>query len=140
MKDKYENKIYGYVIMPNHIHVLFYVSEKSPALPKLIQNAKRFLAYKIVEYLEGDNRQDVLRVFSENARVNKGSWHKVFTDRYDSKFVENLDFFNEKLNYIHENPCRDKWKLVKRPEDFKHSSASNYLLGEGYYDVDIMTS
>ena len=30
MKDKYDNKIYGYVIMPNHVHLLLYISGKSP--------------------------------------------------------------------------------------------------------------
>jgi REP element-mobilizing transposase RayT len=29
-KDNYGNKIHGYVIMPNHIHVLMYISNSSP--------------------------------------------------------------------------------------------------------------
>src|SRR6056297_1803755 len=52
MKDHYGNRIYGYVIMPNHIHVLLKVTHHSPPVSKLIQNAKRFLAYQIVDYLQ----------------------------------------------------------------------------------------
>ena len=48
MKEKYENKIYAYVIMPNHIHLIAFISEKSPKLSALIQNAKRFMAYGIM--------------------------------------------------------------------------------------------
>jgi len=46
-KNKYDNRIHGYVIMPNHIHVLMYISNKSPRISGLIQNAKRFMVYAI---------------------------------------------------------------------------------------------
>ena len=35
--------LYAYEIMPNHIHLLAKIMEKSPLPPVLIQNAKRFL-------------------------------------------------------------------------------------------------
>ena len=88
VKERYGNKIHGYVIMPNHIHLLMYVSEKSPVLSKLIQNAKRFLAYGLVKLLKRDKRIDVLDIFSARADVTRGSLHKVFEDRYDSKIIE----------------------------------------------------
>ncbi len=108
MEDKYGNKIYGYVIMPNHIHVLFYISDKSPRLSTLIFNAKRFLAYQL---------------------------HCLFEPRYDSLMIQSRKFFLEKLNYIHSNPCREHWQLVDKPEKYKHSSASNYIIGIGKYPV-----
>jgi len=66
-KESYNNKIYGYVIMPNHFHGLIFVSEQSPPLSKLIQNAKRFLAYEIVRLLEEDKNEEILSIFSKNA-------------------------------------------------------------------------
>ena len=30
MKTHYDNKIHGYIIMPNHLHLLLYISEYSP--------------------------------------------------------------------------------------------------------------
>ena len=140
MRFNYGNKVYGYVIMPNHIHVLLEISDSSPIISKLIQNAKRFLAYQIITLLKQDKKEEILNVFANQAQVNKKAQHKVFADRYDSKFVADLDFFNEKLNYIHNNPCQAKWQLAKLPEQYPHSSASNYYLGKGYYDIDIMTS
>ena len=51
-KEEYGNKVHAYVIMPNHIHILMYISNKSPEISKLIQNAKRFLAYGIIALLK----------------------------------------------------------------------------------------
>ncbi|MFN7407048.1 MAG: hypothetical protein ACK5SL_10980 [Cyclobacteriaceae bacterium] len=45
-------------------------------------------------------------------------------------------FMEQKLNYIHENPCRGEWNLAKYPEDYMHSSAKYYATGEqGIYEV-----
>lgn len=138
MKEKYENRIYGYAIMPNHLHNIIKITGKSPKLSVLVQNAKRFLAYQIVELLKEDNQAELLDYFRNNARTKFGAKHKVFEDGYDSKIVQNQKFFLEKLKYIHNNPCVEKWHLADAPENYKHSSASNYILGMGVYDVDMM--
>ncbi len=178
IKEKYGNKIYGYAIMPNHIHCIIYISDQSPALSKLIQNAKRFLAYQIVDLLErdcktlrgspltGDSRGarpssaagdsheagtgacgaevaqdskiDLLNFFQSKAEVLKGAKHKVFEDGFDSKPIYSSDFFLEKLDYIHKNPCSKKWKLAENIEDYKYSSAMNYLSGLGFYEVEVI--
>ena len=33
----------------------------------------------------------------------------------------------DKLNYIHNNPIQEKWKLVSLPEDYQFSSAKFYF-------------
>ena len=50
----------------------------------------------------------------------------------------NASLFEEKLNYIHNNPCTDRWRLAENPEDYAYSSASNYIKGTGIYDVDLI--
>ncbi len=138
MKEHYGNEINGYVIMPNHVHLLLYISKYSPDVPKLVQNAKRFQTYGIIDYLEEDHRQDLIKIFSEAAEIEKGAKHKVFKGRFDSKVVVNAGMFEEKLNYIHNNPCSPRWRLVERPEDYIHSSASNYINGNGIYAVTLI--
>jgi len=137
-KEKYGNKIHAYVIMPNHIHVLMYISDRSPELSKLIQNAKRFLAYGIVNLLEQDGKKDLLEIFQKKANHKKGAKHKAFQDRYDSKIIETESLFIEKLNYIHRNPCVEKWQLAGLPEEYVYSSASNYASGNGVYQIDFL--
>jgi len=138
IRNNYRNEIHGYVIMPNHIHVLLKITDKSPKFPALIQNAKRFLAYDIVKFLEEDKNYDILNFFEENARTKFNAKHKVFTGGYDSLLVQTDRFFREKLNYIHNNPCQEKWRLAERPQDYKYSSAANYFLGKGYYNVEMI--
>ena len=37
--------------------------------------------------------------------------------------------FIQKLNYIHDNPVQNKWKLAELPEQYKYSSALFYENG-----------
>ncbi|MBU1684125.1 transposase [Patescibacteria group bacterium] len=138
LKEYYNNKIYGYVIMPNHIHVLIKITDQSPVLSTVIQNAKRFLAYQIITFLQEDNKIEFLNYFQTHAKTQFGAKHKVFEDRYDSLVIQSEKLFLEKLNYIHKNPYVEKWQLANIPEDYKYSSARNYILGKGFYDIDIM--
>jgi len=137
-KQNYGNKIHGYVIMPNHFHGLIFISKNSPDISKLIQNGKRFLAYQIIQLLNIDNNYKILSIFREGADKNKKALHKVFENGFDSKIIENESLFREKLNYIHNNPCQKKWNLADTPENYPYSSASNYIFGQGLYDVDVL--
>jgi len=139
VKEKYGNLLYSYVIMPNHIHCLMFVTDKSPRLSTLVMNAKRFLAYGIVNLLKKEkDRQEQLNFFVANARTADRAKHRIFTDRYDSLIIQSQKFFLEKLNYIHNNPLQESWQLAQNPEDYKYSSASNYILGSGFHEVTIM--
>jgi putative transposase len=136
-KNKYGNKIYGYVIMPNHLHVLMYISEKSPPLSVLIQNAKRLMAYGIVKFLIADKNLSLLEKFQAGKSGDKAK-HTIFQPRYDSMQIYSQKMFLQKLNYIHKNPCQPKWSLAIEPENYKYSSAANYILKKGCYEIDLM--
>jgi REP element-mobilizing transposase RayT len=137
VKNTYGNKIYGYVIMPNHIHCLMKFSSMSKPPPIVVFNAKRFLAYGIIDLLKEDGKYELLDFFAQNKTSLKAR-HKVFEDRYDSLVVQSHKFFLQKLNYIHNNLCQEKWQLAKAPEEYAYSSAPNYVSGIGIYPVDIV--
>ncbi len=137
IRKNYKNKIYGYVIMPNHVHALIRVTDKSSKLSVLIMNAKRFFAYEIVKLLTRDRKYGLLAFFRMRARTKEGAKHKLFEDRYDSLIIQSQKLFLEKLNYIHKNPCQENWQLVDEPEDYRYSSASNYTYKKSLYEVDI---
>ncbi len=50
----------GYVIMPNHLHVLVYTLYKEKTIDKIIGNGKRFMAYEIVKRLRESGRKELL--------------------------------------------------------------------------------
>ncbi len=133
--ENYGNKIHGYVIMPNHIHALIAVTDKSKKLSTLIFNAKKFLAYEIVALLKKENKCELLNFFKINAEKPQAK-HKVFKPRYDSLIIQTSKLLKEKLNYIHNNPCQEKWQLAEKPEEYKYSSAANYCFNRGTYDMD----
>ncbi len=137
LKIFYDNKIYGYAIMPNHIHCIIKLSDKSPDVAILVRNAKRFLAYGIVAKLKEDNNQKMLDYFKAKADVKNKAQYKVFNTRFDSLVIQSRKFFLQKLNYLHFNPCQEKWQLADKPENYEHSSAANYILGKGCYEVDV---
>ncbi len=136
MEKHYDNRVCGYVIMPNHIHLLLYITSKSPKISTLILNAKRFLAYEIVSLLKGDFKNKEILMYFEDSVYKAESKYRIFEYRYDSLMIRTKKFFLQKLNYIHRNPCRSNWNLAVFPCEYVYSSAANYILGEGAYPVD----
>ncbi len=59
------HKVKGYVIMPNHLNALidFGTSEKN--INTIVRDAKRFMAYKIVERLKQQKNEGILMRLSE---------------------------------------------------------------------------
>ncbi len=54
------HKIVGYVIMPNHVHVLAAFSRSDVSINTQLGNAKRFMAYEIVKRLQAKGKLEVL--------------------------------------------------------------------------------
>jgi len=125
--------ICGYVIMPNHLHALIAFRNTGQSINTIIGNGKRFMAYEIIERLKRTNEEGVLSKLAsyvnEADRV-KGQRHEVFEPSFDWKECIKPAFITQKLNYIHENPCRGDWNLVANPQDYEHSSARFYTLDQ----------
>src|SRR5665647_3697448 len=118
----------GYVIMPNHLHVLIDFCASSQSINTIISNGKRFMAYDIVKRLQERKENDILNKlqgFVIRPDKDRGKKHQVFERSFDCKPITTQHFFLEKLNYIHNNPCSGVWKLVDNPVDYKHSSAKH---------------
>lgn len=62
--------------------------------------------------------------------------HEVWEDSFDWKECRSYIFVNQKLDYMHNNPCTGKWSLMINPYSYPHSSAKFYITGEhGIYPV-----
>lgn len=95
MKREYDNQALGYVIMPNHLHLLIFVSEKNKSINQLIGNGKRFMAYEIVKRLTGQNHEQLLNELQEGVDISeamKGKHHQVFEPSFDCKVCLNEKF------------------------------------------------
>jgi putative transposase len=130
---KNEQQVLGYVIMPNHLHVILYFPEPGYDLNKIIGNAKRFMAYEIIKRLEEMKKNDILEFLFgavTKREKKKAQRHKVFEESFDAKGINSEKFLVQKLNYIHRNPVSGRWSLVKDYADYEHSSASFYETGK----------
>jgi len=132
--------ITGYVIMPNHFHGLlaFRNTQRLP-INTIIGNGKRFIAYEIIRQLTELNETDILHKLEKSVKkkdLRRGKRHEVFQPSFEWKECETDKFIEQKLNYIHNNPCTVKWKLAENPWDYVHSSAQFYYTGkQGIYEV-----
>jgi len=131
------NHIFGYVIMPNHVHAIIAFKEHRQSINTRIGNGKRFIAYGLVDLLNQTENAVVLNKLAngvEKSDQARGKKHEVFEPSFDCKECRTDNFLLQKLDYIHANPCRGKWNLADTKENYLHSSACFYKWGEaGFY-------
>jgi putative transposase len=130
---KFKNHfVKGFVIMPNHLHVLIEFSSSQKSITTIVSNGKRFMAYELVKRLQEERKNEILKKLGDAAissDKDRGTKHQIFERSFDCKPITSEHFFLEKLNYIHNNPCSGVWKLVENPVDYKHSSAKYHMSG-----------
>ncbi len=123
-------RIYGFVIMPNHLHLIF---EMTGLNGKELPHASflKFTAHKFQSYLR-TSRPNQLGQFKVSD-INK----KYCFWQRDSLSVELFSpkVIFQKLEYLHNNPCKGKWQLSKSPENYKFSSFSFYESGTDEFKI-----
>ena len=132
----YRNKlkffIYGYVIMPNHIHLLLQqTGEKN--ISDFMRDFKKYTSVEIIRFCQKNDLQELLKVFQDSARkymAKRDLLYQVWQERFDDVLIWSEKQFNVKLDYIHNNPVQEHWKLVDEPQKYKYSSARNYESGD----------
>ena len=129
----------GYVVMPNHLHMLLHFAGDVQSLNTVVGNGKRFMAYGIIERLEEQNEISLLVKLGLAVQAkdrSRGKKHEVWKNSFDVKECRTEKFILQKLNYIHNNPCSGKWRLADSSIHYFHSSASFYISGrQGGYTV-----
>jgi REP element-mobilizing transposase RayT len=120
-------EIYGYCIMPSHIHLIFRSSLGDPT--GLIRDFKGFTSRKMLKIIEENPQESrkewMLWMFDIAGKKNSNIKLRQFWQQ-NNKPIEiwSLKVFEQKLNYIHHNPIESGF--VTDPIDWKYSSARNY--------------
>ncbi|MBS1542512.1 MAG: transposase [Bacteroidetes bacterium] len=119
--------IYAFVLMNNHIHIIWQMlgAHKRSDVQR---DFLRFTSQRILEVLKADDDAlyDSLIV---NAKDRK---RQVWKRNALSISLWTPKVFDQKLDYIHDNPVRAG--LCKYPEDYKYSSAGFYLCNRTEWD------
>ena len=121
-----ENKllsVYGFVIMPNHIHFIWKEHSDYKKGSESVKTA--FFKFTAHQFLKTLRRKypDKLGKF----QVNKSDRRHQFWQRNPLEIdIYTDDVFEQKLNYIHNNPIQQKWQLVGSAINYKYSSIRFY--------------
>ena len=150
VRRSYRLYIYGYVVMPEHVHLLLSEpncpTQAKDGLPP--QPAKTALSGDpgLEWATERDTLADALKSLKQGVSRRligglplkpglNGSPGHFWQKRYYDFNVRNYAQFVEKLRYLHRNPV--KQGLCDRPEDWQWSSFRHYATGaEGRVEIE----
>lgn len=114
-------KVYGFVIMPNHVHLIWEMLDlNGKEMPHA--SFMKYTSHQIQKELQISN-SDILSFF----KVNTDTRIYQFWQRESlSILLYTPEVVYQKLNYIHNNPCQGMWMLAENPTLYKYSSANFY--------------
>ena len=110
MRRRYDLRLYGFVLMPEHVHLL-------------LSEPKRGTLAHALQSLKSASARMARNHGSEACADVAHFWQTRYYDRYMRDFRE----FSEKLSYIHRNPV--KRGLCSAPEQWRWSSFQHYMDG-----------
>ena len=79
----------------NHLHCVLHFPEPNFDLNEIISNAKRFMAYEIVNCLEENNKTSLLQLLTKavtDRERKKGQLHKVFKSSFEQSQYSLISF------------------------------------------------
>lgn len=121
LHDNKRADIFGFIIMPNHLHLIW--KARAPFTDN--QNAVTLIKFT------GNKFKKKIITLDEN---KKNLFNSTQSDRKShiwqrkSKSVKILNKYilTQKLDYIHNNAVRNQWQLCNHPDDYKYSSSAFY--------------
>lgn len=131
--NKSGHQVLGYVIMPNHVHLLLYYRAGRQPLNIGVGNGKRFIGYEIIRRLKAKKAATMLSLLQEGVsevEKSRAKLHQLWQGTFEVKPCRTEKFILQKLNYMHANPCKGKWKLCVNGYEYPHSSAAFYEQGK----------
>jgi putative transposase len=122
LSDKGLITVYAFVIMPNHIHLIWQQNElngKETAKGSLLKHT----AHLFLKQLKVDGETNLYEVNASNKK------HEIW--QRDSLGIEiySKEVAKQKLDYIHFNPVSGKWMLAKDDLSYHFSSSRFYENG-----------
>jgi REP element-mobilizing transposase RayT len=121
--------VYGFVIMPNHIHLIWELLEMN-GKEKPHASFNKATAHKIRIDLKLHHPQ-VLAHFLVNERERQ---YRIWQRDPLAILMDSQKKLEQKLEYIHLNPLQEKWSLCRAPELYPWSSAAYYEYGRSDFD------
>lgn len=131
-RSKFHFSLWGYVFMPNHVHLLIRPSEKVYSISTILKEIKQPVGAKAIHWVKNNVPQSLSLMATGQQYRKHRFWQKG--GGYDRN-INRVNTLISALKYIHNNPIRKK--LVSTPQDWYYSSASEWLgFGKGPLKID----
>ena len=125
-----ELKLFAYVILENHLHMIV----SAPELSSVIQSFKSFTARQLIDLLKERQATTLLRQLRATKLNHKTqSEYQVWQEGGKPKQIQNDEMMWQKIEYTHNNPMVRGF--VDDPIHWRWSSARNYVGEDGLIEV-----
>lgn len=122
-REKFPFKLIGYVIMPDHFHMI--VNPLDCKISKWLHKIRGLSAKRIIGWLKENNFQISLEKIKLKGQQKRNHRYAIWQKNPSVIDLESDKFLRQKLWYIHMNPVRAD--LCTHPKDWKWSSYCAYL-------------
>ena len=121
--------IYGYVIMNNHIHVLWeQLKMNGKETPK--ESFEKYTGHMFLKELRKEGKS-----LNDYATKQKDRNYLFWQRDPLAIIIRDRAMAGEKLDYMHYNPLQPHWQLSNEPAGYKFSSAKFYENGEDEFKI-----
>jgi REP element-mobilizing transposase RayT len=122
-REKEPFKLIGYVVMPDHFHLL--ANPLKLDISVVVGRLKGRAVNKILNWLRSENHVVSLAKLKLSETRETGQTHAVWMKEFSAIDIWSRKFIRQKLQYIHENPVRAR--LTDHPAKWRWSSYRAYL-------------
>jgi REP element-mobilizing transposase RayT len=124
-------KIYAYVILENHLHLV----ASSDDLALTMKKFKSFTAKAILALLKEHNATTILEQLAFYKKAHKSeSSYQLWQEGIHPKLIQNSVMMQERIDYVHLNPVKRGY--VDDATHWRYSSARDYEGIEGLLAVE----
>lgn len=135
VREKLRFKLIGFVVMPDHVHLMI-VPNRRNTISDVMRHIKGRFSRRYNKLSRGMNSPDYevsvhpdCDVFGHNVGNSSLPESTVWQESFYDHVIRNRKEFDQRLNYLYDNPV--KAKLAERPEDYEYCSA------RGKYETDL---
>lgn len=122
LSDRKYITVYAFVIMPNHIHLIWKQNKlNGKETPK--GSFLKYTAHEFLDYIIKTGKSHDYKVNLSNKN------HEIWQNNSLAIEIFSLEMAKQKLDYIHFNPLSGKWNLAKDELSYYYSSSRFYESG-----------
>lgn len=128
--------VYSWCIMTNHVHMI--IASRNQLLQDILRDLKGYTAKEIIQTIitnPKESRRKWLEEIMERAgrKNSNNKLHQLWQQHNHPIVLNNADIFEQKLNYIHNNPVEEE--IGSHAEDYLYSSAMDYAGRKGLVEI-----